>query len=76
MSAASFSAKVGSTSDVRASRSDFVVVHEPDTGALLRTKGRLFLLCEVAGLGSPTSGVAKCSSPNPILSPPKRGQQR
>jgi len=56
--AASFTTKVGSTSDVRASKSDVVVVHEPETGALLRTKGRLYLLCEVAGLGSPTSGVA------------------
>ena len=58
MPAASFTTKVGSTSDVRASKSDAVVVHEPETGALLRTKGRLFLLCEVAGPGSPTSGVA------------------
>ena len=57
MPAASFSAKVGSTSDVRPSKSDVVVVYEPDTGALLRTKGRLFLLCEVAGPGSPTTGV-------------------
>jgi hypothetical protein len=56
--AASFITKVGSTSDIRASKSDVVVVHEPETGALLRTKGRLFLLCEVAGPGSPTSGVA------------------
>lgn len=58
MPAASFTTKVGSTSDVRASKSDVVVVHEPETGAQLRTKGRLFLLCEVAGPGSPTSGVA------------------
>ena len=58
MPAASFSTKVGSTSDIRASKSDVVVVHEPETGAQLRTKGRLFLLCEVAGPGSPTSGVA------------------
>jgi hypothetical protein len=56
--AASFTTKVGSTSDIRASKSDVVVVHEPETGALLRTKGRLFLLCEVAGPGSPTSGLA------------------
>lgn len=58
MPAASFTTKVGSTSDIRASKSDAVVVHEPETGALLRTKGRLFLLCEVAGPGSPTSGLA------------------
>ncbi|HUQ42269.1 MAG TPA: hypothetical protein VM052_07190 [Candidatus Limnocylindrales bacterium] len=58
MPGASFSTKVGSTSDVRPGRSDVVVVHEPDTGAVLRTKGRLFLLCEVAGPGSPTTGLA------------------
>jgi len=56
MPAASFIAKVGSTSDVRASKADVVVVHEPETGALLRTKGRFFLLIEVAGTGSPTTG--------------------
>ena len=56
MPAASFTTKVGSTSDIRASKSDVVVVHEPETGALLRTKGRLYLLCEVAGTGSPTTG--------------------
>src|ERR1043166_2764940 len=56
MPAASFIAKVGSTSDVRASKADVVVVHEPETGALLRTKGRFFLLIEAAGAGSPTTG--------------------
>jgi hypothetical protein len=58
MPAASFVTKVGSTVEVRASRSDAVVIHEPETGALLRTKGRLYLLCEVAGTGSPASGAA------------------
>ena len=58
MPATSFSTKVGSTSDVRPSKSDVVVAYEPETGAQLRTKGRLFLLCEVAGPGSPTSGLA------------------
>ncbi|MEK7863278.1 MAG: hypothetical protein AAB295_08445, partial [Chloroflexota bacterium] len=53
----SFSAKVGSTSDVRPSTSDVQIAHEPDTGALLRTKGRLYLICEVAGPGSPTTGM-------------------
>ena len=57
MPAASFTTKVGSTSDVRASKADVVVVHEPDTGALLRTKGRLYLLIEVAGTGSPSTGA-------------------
>ncbi|HYK99449.1 MAG TPA: hypothetical protein VEU77_13765, partial [Candidatus Acidoferrales bacterium] len=56
MPAASFTTKVGSTSDVRASKFDVVVTHEPDTGALLRTKGRLYLLIEVAGAGSPSTG--------------------
>ncbi len=57
MPAASFVTKVGSTSEVRASTADVIVSHEPETGALLRTKGRLYLLCEVAGPGSPTSGA-------------------
>jgi hypothetical protein len=57
--AASFSTTVGSTSDVRASKSDVVVIHEPDTGAQLRTKGRLFLLCEVAGSGNAGLAVAR-----------------
>src|SRR6185503_2810617 len=53
------STTVGSTSDVRASKSDVVVVHEPDTGAQLRTKGRLFLLCEVAGGGNAGLQIAR-----------------
>lgn len=56
MPAASFTTKVGSTSDVRASKADVVIAHEPETGALLRTKGRLYLLIEVAGAGSPSTG--------------------
>src|SRR5436309_13339561 len=48
---------LGRTSDVRPSKSEVVVVSEPETGAQLRTKGRLYLLCEVAGPGSPTTGV-------------------
>ncbi len=39
--------KVGATTNVRAG-SDVVLVHEPETGATLRTKGRLYFLCEVA----------------------------
>ncbi len=57
MPTTSFSAKVGSTSDVRPSRSDVQIAHEPETGALLRTKGRLYLICEVAGPGSPMTGM-------------------
>lgn len=57
MAAASFITKVGTTQDVRAGRSDVVVIHEPDIGAMLRTKGRLYLLCEVSGTGSARSGV-------------------
>jgi hypothetical protein len=57
--AASFSTTVGSTSDVRASKLDVVVIHEPDTGAQMRTKGRLFLLCEVAGGGNAGLQVAR-----------------
>ncbi len=53
MPAASFVTKVGSTREVRASKADAIVIHEPETGALLRTKGRLYLLCEVA---HPSSG--------------------
>ncbi len=58
MPAASFVTKVGSTSEVRASKSDVVVVHEPDIGSTLRTKGRLYLLCEVAGRGSASAGLS------------------
>ena len=39
--------KVGTTTDAR-SGADVVLVHEPETGATLRTKGRLYFLCEVA----------------------------
>ncbi|HET7701402.1 MAG TPA: hypothetical protein VFM06_11110 [Candidatus Limnocylindria bacterium] len=53
----SFAAKVGSTSGVRPSKSDVQIAHEPETGALLRTKGRLYLVCEVSGTGSPTTGM-------------------
>ncbi len=57
MAASSFITTVGSTADVRAGKSDVIVIHEPDIGAMLRTKGRLYLLLEVAGAGSPRSGV-------------------
>ena len=52
MAQASFVTKVGSTSDIRASKSDAVVVEEPGIGATLRTKGRLYLLCEASAPGS------------------------
>ena len=58
MPAASFVTTVGSTLDVRASKADVIVVHQPETGATLRTKGRFFLLCEVAGTGSLTTGMS------------------
>lgn len=51
MKQASFATKVGSTADVRQG-SDVVLVHEPEIGATLRTKGRLYFLCE-APAGSP-----------------------
>jgi len=54
----SFVTTVGSTRDVRTSKADVILTHEPETGALLRTKGRLYLLCEVAGPGSLATGVA------------------
>ncbi len=57
MAAASFITKVGTTADVRPGKADVVVVHEPEIGAMLRTKGRLYLLCEVSGSGSAMSGV-------------------
>ena len=57
MSQASFVTTVGSTRDVRTSKADVILIHEPETGAMLRTKGRFYLLCEVAGPGSPSSGV-------------------
>ena len=57
MPSASFVTTVGSTRDVRTSKADVILTHEPETGALLRTKGRLYLLCEVAGQGSLSSGV-------------------
>lgn len=52
MAQASFITKVGSTSDIRASKSDAVVIEEPDIGATLRTKGRLYILCEVSAPGA------------------------
>ncbi len=42
----SFITTVGSTADVRASTADVMLVSEPETGATLRTKGRLYLLVE------------------------------
>jgi len=57
MPAASFVTKVGSTHERGASKADVIIVHEPETGALLRTKGRLYLLCEVAAPSSPGSGA-------------------
>ncbi|HEV8670877.1 MAG TPA: hypothetical protein VGS01_09090 [Candidatus Limnocylindria bacterium] len=47
----SFVTTVGSTADVRASRADVMLVSEPETGATLRTKGRLYLLFEASPPG-------------------------
>ncbi len=58
MPQASFVTKVGSTADIRASESDVIVVSEPETGATLRTKGRLYLLFEVSPQGA-SSALAK-----------------
>lgn len=46
MRPASFVTTVGSTGAGRDGR-DIVIVHEPDIGATLRTRGRFYLLCEV-----------------------------
>ena len=45
MRAASFVTTVGATSAGRDGR-EIVIVHEPPTGATLRTRGRLYLVCE------------------------------
>jgi hypothetical protein len=54
----SFVTTVGSTADVRASRADVIVVSEPETGATLRTKGRLYLLFEASPPG-PAEKIAR-----------------
>jgi hypothetical protein len=54
----SFVTTVGSTADVRASRADVILVSEPDTGATLRTKGRLYLLFEASPPG-PAEKIAR-----------------
>jgi len=54
----SFVTTVGSTADVRASRADVILVSEPETGATLRTKGRLYLLFEVSPPG-PAEKIAR-----------------
>jgi hypothetical protein len=54
----SFVTTVGSTADVRASRADVILVSEPETGATLRTKGRLYLLFESSPPG-PAEKIAR-----------------
>jgi len=54
----SFVTTVGSTADVRASRADVILVNEPETGATLRTKGRLYLLFESSPPG-PAEKIAR-----------------
>ncbi len=46
MRPASFATTVGATSAGRDGR-EIIVVHEPQTGATLRTRGRFYLLCEI-----------------------------
>ena len=46
MRPASFATTVGSAGAPREDR-DVVVIHEPDIGATLRTRGRFYLLCEI-----------------------------
>ena len=54
----SFVTTVGSTADVRTSRADVMLVNEPETGATLRTKGRLYLLFESSPPG-PAEKIAR-----------------
>ncbi|MDP9281131.1 MAG: hypothetical protein M3P38_03435 [Chloroflexota bacterium] len=54
----SFVTTVGSTADVRTSRADVILVSEPETGATLRTKGRLYLLFESSPPG-PAEKIAR-----------------
>ncbi|MEX2045717.1 MAG: hypothetical protein WEE03_01020 [Chloroflexota bacterium] len=54
----SFVTTVGSTADVRASRADVILISEPETGAMLRTKGRLYLLFEASPPG-PAEKIAR-----------------
>jgi len=54
----SFVTTVGSTADVRASRADVILINEPETGATLRTKGRLYLLFESSPPG-PAEKIAR-----------------
>jgi len=54
----SFVTTVGSTADVRTSRADVILVNEPETGATLRTKGRLYLLFESSPPG-PAEKIAR-----------------
>lgn len=54
----SFVTTVGSTADVRTSRADVILVSEPETGATLRTKGRLYLLFEASPPG-PAEKIAR-----------------
>lgn len=58
MPVATLTTKVGSTADARAGTGETIVLHEPDVGATLRTKGRLYLLCEVSPPG-PAVAIAR-----------------
>jgi hypothetical protein len=58
MRPASFTTTVGSTGGGHDER-DLVVVHEPDIGATLRTRGRLYLLCEIDPSSRPAHEIAE-----------------
>src|SRR5256714_9336561 len=44
----SLATKIGTTAELRPGTPDVIVTSEPTLGATLRTKGRFYLLCEVA----------------------------
>lgn len=58
MKQASLATKVGTTAEVRRG-SDIILVHEPETGAALRTKGRFYLLTEAPSGSDAARGLAR-----------------
>ncbi len=60
MRQASFLTKVGSTAEERAGDTSCVIVaSEPETGAMLRTKGRFYFVCEVSPAGASGAAIAR-----------------
>ena len=51
--------KVGSTAELSEERADVILISEPETGATLRTKGRLYFLCEVSPAGRAGNEIAR-----------------